>query len=121
MMNIVILTLYLGLIFGITFLVSRNQTVKSYFLNDRKTSLSMMTFSGSATFLGAGATVFVVSEAVKGSLFTGIVMMLGFPLSFIILGFLAPRIRAMGNKFNAMTIADFYGDRFGNKNKISTI
>lgn len=117
-MNIAILAIYLGLIFGVTFLVSRHQTVKSYVLNDRKTSLPLMVFSGSATFLGAAATVFVVSEAVKGSLFTGIVMMIGFPLSFVVLGFLAPKIREMGNKFNAMTIADFYANRFGEKNKI---
>lgn len=118
MANILILSLYLGVIFVITFIVSRNQTVKSYVLNDRKTSLLMMVLSGSATFLGAAASVFVVSEAVKGSLLTGIIMMFGFPLSFVLLGFLAPKIRAMGTKFNAMTIADFYGNRFGNKNKI---
>ncbi len=117
-MSALILSLYLGLIFGITFWVSRGQTVKSYVLNDRKTSLLMLILSGTATFLGAPATVFVVSEAVKGSLLTGLVMMLGFPLSLVFLGILAPKIRAMGDKFNATTIADFYGHRFGNKNKI---
>ncbi|MCL2629605.1 MAG: sodium:solute symporter family protein [Alphaproteobacteria bacterium] len=112
-MTTFIIITYLALMLGIAFVVSRRQTVKSYVLNDRKTSLPFMVFSFAATFLGAGATVFIVAEAAQGSLLTGILFATVFPLSIIVFGILAPRIRSMGTKFNAVTIADFFGNRFG--------
>jgi len=44
---------------------SRKGSLEVYYLNQRKTSLWLMTFSNVATIVGAGATVAIVSEVYK--------------------------------------------------------
>ncbi|MDR0967610.1 MAG: sodium:solute symporter family protein [Rickettsiales bacterium] len=84
---------------------------------NRETSTALLTFSSAATYIGAGCTVFVVSEIARGSLFTGLGLAIGVPLSFILFGLIAPKIRSFGRTFNAVTISDFFEKRFGVANR----
>lgn len=66
-MNITIITLivYFVLMLFVAWYFSRKGSLEVYYLNQRKTSLWLMTFSNVATIVGAGATVAIVSEVYK--------------------------------------------------------
>jgi SSS family solute:Na+ symporter len=76
-----------------------------------------MVFSNVATLVGAGASVAVISEAYKGSLAMGFVNTSTFIVAVIIIGFLAGRIKKLGEKYGISTIVEYFGIRFDKKNK----
>ena len=119
-MNPILLTvaLYLLILFSIVLLTCRKQNIESYFLNKRGTSLLFMIFSNVATLIGAGAVVIVISEAHKGSLAIGFINISTFIIAILILGFMAGKIRDIGEKHKISTIVDYFQVRFGNKNRI---
>ncbi len=60
--TLIILLVYFILMLGIAWYFSRKESFESYFINKRKTSLWLMTFSTISTIIGASATISVVSE-----------------------------------------------------------
>lgn len=114
---ITILILYLMILFAIAISTSHKQTVDGYLLNNRKTSASLLAFSNVANYVGAGATIFIVSEIAQGSLVTGLGFVIGRPLSFILFSLIAAKIRTIGQECNAATISDFFEYRFGIVNR----
>ncbi len=121
-MNITLITIlvYLALMFGIAWFFSRRESLSAYFLNSKKTSLWMMTFSTVATVVGAGATVAIVSEVYNSGISYGLALPISFVVGMLILGLMAKKIKAIGDEYNAYTIVDFFAVRFGTKNKILT-
>lgn len=109
---------YLIILLAIALYVSRKQSIKGYLLNNRKTSTFLLVLSNVATYIGAGATVFVVSEMAHGNLLSSLGLALGIPLSFVLFGLIAGKIRKSGTDFNTTTIADFFGIKFGRSNRI---
>lgn len=103
----VILIFYLLILLAIAIYTSRKQTVAEYVLNNRMTGASLLAFSNVANYVGAGATIFIVSEIAQGSLVTGLGFVIGRPLSFIIFSLIAAKIRRIGQECNAVTISDF--------------
>lgn len=77
-----------------------------------------MTFSNIATIVGAGATVAIVSEVYNSGVSYGVAMLISCVVGMIILGILATKIRAIGEKYDAYSIVDFFEKRFDKKNKI---
>ena len=118
--TLIILFIYLALIFGIAWFFSRKESLSAYFLNSKKTSLWLMTFSTVATIVGAGAVVAVVSESYNSGISWGLALVISFIAGVIILGIMAKKIKAIGDEYNACTIVDFFDKRFGTKNKILT-
>lgn len=113
-----ILVGYLLILLAIASYVSKKQSIKGYLLNNRKTSTFLLTLSNVATYIGAGATVFVVSEMARGQFLSCFGFALGIPLSFVLFGLIAGKIRKVGTDFNATTISDFFDIRFGRTNRI---
>lgn len=112
-----ILFVYLTVLFVIAIFASRRQTVNGYLLNNRKTSALLVAVSNVANYVGAGATIFIVSEIVQGSIVTGLGFVIGRPLSFILFSIIAPKIRKIGQECNATNISDFFDYRFGSANR----
>ncbi len=115
---IVFLLGYLFILFATAIYASHKQTVNGYLLNDRKTSAFLLAVSNVANYVGAGATIFIVSEIAQGSLVTGLGFVIGRPLSFILFSTIAAKIRRLGQECNAVNISDFFEYRFGPANKL---
>ena len=115
--TIAILVIYLAVMFSVAWLVSRKQTLESYFVNKRKTSVWLMTFSTIATIIGASATVAVVAEVYNSGISFGIALPASFIIGMLILGLIAKKIKTMGDEYGAHTIVDFFEKRFGRKNR----
>ncbi|MBN2585648.1 sodium:solute symporter family protein [Patescibacteria group bacterium] len=114
--KIIVLLVYLVLLFGMAWFFSRRESLDAYFLNKRKTSLWMMTFSTIATVVGAGATVAIVSEVYRSGISYGIALPISLVAGMVVLGILAKQIKIIGDKYNAYTIVDFFRQRFDFKN-----
>ncbi len=112
-----VLLLYLLIVFGIAWFFSRRESIEDYFLNKRKTSLWLMTFSSIATIIGAGATVAIVSEVYNSGISYGLALPISFVVGMIILGIMAKKVKVIGDKYGAHTIVDFFHKRFDGKNK----
>jgi len=118
--TIIVLLIYLAIIFFIAWFFSRNESVESYFLNKKKTSLWLMTFSTVSTVVGAGATVAIVSEVYNSGISYGLALPFSFVIGMIILGITAKKIKIIGDEYEAHTIVDFFHKRFDVKNQILT-
>lgn len=117
---LLILIIYFLFIFFIAWFFSRKSSLESYFINKRKSSLWLLTFSNAATIIGAGATVAIVSEVYNSGISYGIALPVSLLFGMIILGFLAKKIKKIGDEYGAQTIVDFFHKRFDIKNKVLT-
>lgn len=119
-MNLIFLTIvcYLVILFAIVLCCCRNQNIESYFVNKRSTSLWFMVFSNTATLVGAGAIVPAIGETYKGYTALAWVNVTTFVLAVILLGYIAPKIRNLGAKYNISTIVDYFQVRFDKKNRV---
>lgn len=118
--TLIILLSYLVLMLLIAYCFSRKSSLNEYFLNNKKTSLWFMTFSTIATVVGAGGTVAIVSEVYNSGISYGLALPISFITGMIILGVMAKKIKAIGDKYDAHTIVDFFAKRFDTKNQILT-
>jgi len=116
----IILIFYLIFIFALAWYFSRKESLETYFLNKRRTSLWLLTFSTAATVIGAGAVVALVSEVYNSGISYGIVLPVSGIVGMLVLGFMASKIKSLGDKYNSHTIVDFFYNRFDMKNKILT-
>ena len=118
-MNVIpaILVVYLAAMFFIAWYFSRKQSLEVYFVNKRRTSLWMMTFSTVATIVGAGSTVAIVAEVYDTGISFGVALPISMIIGMFILGMTAKRIKAMGDEYGAHTIVDFFEKRFDRKNR----
>jgi Na+/proline symporter len=115
---LLIIILYSLGILAIAWYLSRNQNIESYFLNKRSTSLPVLLISNVTSLVGAGAVVMVIGEAYRGSLAIGFINVTTFIVAVVILGFMAGKIRDIGEKHKISTIVDYCQVRFGKKNRI---
>ena len=121
-MDITLFTLiiYLIIMFSVAWFFSRKQSLGSYFLNKKKTSLWLMVFSNVTTIVGAGATVGIVSEVYNSGVSYGLTLPISFIFGMFILGFVAKKIKTIGDEYDAHTIVDFFYKRFDKKTGILT-
>jgi len=118
--TLIILLIYLALMFGVAWYFSRKESLSAYFLNNKKTSLWLMTFSTVATIVGAGGVVAIVSEVYNSGISYGLALPISFVAGMLILGIMAKKIKTIGDEYEAHTIVDFFAKRFDRKNKILT-
>lgn len=96
---------------------SRRESLDTYFINKRKTSLWLMVFSTISTIVGATATISVVSEVYNSGISYGLALILAFTIGVFILGLVASKMKTLGDKYSAYSIADIFYRRFDRKNK----
>jgi len=117
-LTLIVIIVYLAVIFAVAWYFSRKESLGGYFLNNKKTSLWLLTLSNVATVVGAGATVAVVAEVYDTGISYGIILPVSFVIGMIVMGLIAKTIRKFGEEHETYTIADFFHKRFGMKNKI---
>ncbi|MDD4290230.1 MAG: sodium:solute symporter family protein [Patescibacteria group bacterium] len=115
--TLIILLIYFALMLAIAFYFSRKTSIEDYFINKRKTSLWLMTFSTISTVIGASATISVVSEVYNSGISYGLALILSFTIGIFILGLVSTRMKIVGDKYQAQSIADIFYKRFNRKNK----
>lgn len=115
--TLAILAVYFFLMLGVAWYFSRKESVEVYFINKRKTSLWLMVFSTISTIIGASATIAVVSEVYHSGISYGLALMLAFTVGVFVLGIVASRMKTLGDKYSAYSIADVFYRRFDKKNK----
>jgi len=123
-MNTIIITLliYVVAIFLVAWYFSRNESLSAYLINKRSTGLWTLTFANVATIMGGGAVIPIIAEVYRTGIGFGIALPVSFITGMIILAIVAKQIKIIGDKYNAHTIADFFGVRFGKKNqKLSSL
>jgi sodium/proline symporter len=118
--TLIVLITYLIIIFLIAWYFSRRESVEGYFLNKKKTNIWLMTFSSIATMVGAGSTVAIVSEVYNSGISFGFAIPIALVVGMIIMGILAKKIKAIGDRFKAYTLVDFFAKRFDKKNQVLT-
>lgn len=115
--TLLILFIYFALMLFVAWYFSRDESLEAYFINKRKTNLWLMTFSTISTIVGATATISVVSEVYNSGVSYGLALMLAFTIGVIVLGLVSSRMKIVGDKYSAYSIADIFYKRFDNKNK----
>lgn len=116
-MTLIILLSYFVLMLLVAWYFSRKESLETYFINKRKTSLWLMTFSTIATIIGATATISVVSEVYNTGISYGLALILAFTIGVFVLGLVATRMKSLGDKYSAYSIADIFYRKFDKKNK----
>src|SRR3970282_1380726 len=99
-MNVIpaILVVYLAAMFFVAWYFSRKQSLEAYFVNKRKTSVWMMTFSTVATIVGAGSTVAIVAEVYNTGISFGIALPISLIIGMFILGMVAKKMKGIGGE-----------------------
>lgn len=116
--TLIILLAYFLSMLVVAWYFSKKGSLESYFINKRKTSLWLMTFSTVSTIIGASATISVVSEVYNTGISYGLALILSFTIGILILGIVSLRMKIVGDKYEAHSIADIFYRRFDKKNKI---
>ena len=115
--TLIILLIYFALMLVIAWYFSRKESIEAYFINKRRTSLWLMVFSTISTIVGATATISVVSEVYNSGISYGLALILAFTIGVFVLGLVARRMKTLGDKYSAYSIADIFYRRFDQKNK----
>lgn len=113
-----VVLIYFFIMLLVAFYFSRKEKLETYFLNQRKTNLSLMTFSNVATLIGAGATIAIVSEVYNTGISYGVALISSSVVGAVMLGIMSSKIREYGRKEGIYTIVDFFEKRFDVKNKV---
>lgn len=83
--TLITLVIYFALTLIIAWYFSRKESLETYFINKRKTSLWLMVFSIVATIVGATATISVVSEVYNSGISYGLALVLAFTIGMVVL------------------------------------
>jgi len=116
-LDLIVIAVYLIITLIIGLLASKREHLEGYMTNNRKTKLFLLTTSNIATQIGAGAVVGVAASAYTTGISYGIIVMISITLSFLLFSYIAPRIKAFGDKHKAYTTGDFFDHRFGRANR----
>ncbi len=115
--TLIILLIYFALMFLVAWYFSKKESLETYFINKRKTGLWLMVFSTVATLVGATATIAVVSEVYNSGISFGLALILAYAIGVFVLGLVATKMKVIGDKYSAYSIADMFYRRFDKKNK----
>ena len=113
-----VLVIYLLLMFGIAWYFSRKEGLAGYFINNKRTGLWLLTMATFASWIGAGATVAIVSESYKTGISYGITFPLAIILGSVIFIILSKKIKKAADEYDAYTIVDYFRRRFDKKNGV---
>jgi len=112
-LDLVVVGAYLLFILYIGIRASKREHLEGYLANNRKTKLLLLTLSNIASAIGAGAIMGVASAAYTTGISYGLVVLISNLVGAAFFIFVAPRIKAFGDKHGAFTTGDFIGHRFG--------
>ncbi len=116
-MNMILITLgiYIFSLLLLAVWTSIGESARGYFLNNKKTGLATFTFSTFGSMIGAGATVAIVAEVYETGISYGLALPISMVIGCVVLAFLAPKIKQLGDELNAFSIVDVFKKKTDNR------
>jgi SSS family solute:Na+ symporter len=115
--DLFIVVTYVAGLFTFGMWVGLRETTEDYLIVSRRASFTLVLFSIVSTWVGVGTTVATAASAYEKGISLGITGAAGGLVGVLVAGLVAPRIKAFGDKYQAHTIGDFVGLRFGAPSK----
>jgi len=113
-----IIILYLLALFAFGILIGRKEGLEDFLINNRKTKLFFLIFTIVSTNVGAGIIIGTAAASYETGISFGISLIISEIAAFLLIALLAPRIKRFGDKHKAHTLAEFFGVRYSNSNKL---
>lgn len=111
--DFIMLAAYVLFILYIGIRASKREHLEGYLANNRNTKLFLLALSNIATAIGAGAIVGVASAAYTTGISYGLVVLISNVVGACFFIWVAPKIKAFGDKHRAHTTGDMMAHRFG--------
>jgi solute:Na+ symporter, SSS family len=113
--DLLVIVVYLLFVVGVVSWIGAKINLEGFLVNSRKTPSFLLIFSVVSSTLGAGAIVGVAGAAYSTGISFGISTIVTVIVGFLLLAWIAPRIKEFGDKHNAYTIADFFAVRYSQR------
>jgi len=107
-----IIIVYLAVMLAMGFFLGRKESVEGFFVNNRKTKLFLLIFTGLSTGIGAGTIIGSASAAYDSGISFGVSFAIASLIAWSFLAWIAPRIKEWGDKLGAFTFGDFLAARY---------
>lgn len=107
-----IVAAYLIALFAWAIHIGLRETADDFFVFSRRAPLLMVLFSLTSTWVGIGTTVATAASGYQTGISLGVTAVAGAVVGALVAAWLAPRLKAFGDQFEAHTIGDFYHVRY---------
>lgn len=114
-----IIFLYLAATLAVGIVVGFRQSLESFWVNERGTKALLLGGSIISTQLGAGALIGIASGTFTGGSGLFVVSAISLTLGFGGIAYLAPYIKRFGDKYGAISLAEFFLVRYGRRTQIA--
>jgi SSS family solute:Na+ symporter len=110
--DLAIVLAYLAIVLVVGFFLGRKETAEGFFVNERKTKLFLLIFTALSTSIGSGTVIGVASAGYESGVSFGLSFAILSLISWSFMAWIAPRIKAWGDKIGAYTFNDFLAARY---------
>jgi Na+/proline symporter len=116
-LDLLIIFFYLALLLGMGGILSKREKLDDFFVAGRKVRTSFLIFTTVSTSVGAGTLIAITAAAYDTGISYALTAAISIFVGYLLVAFLAPRIKKFGDDFKAHTLGDFYGARYSVKNQ----
>src|SRR3989344_6021393 len=116
-LDITILSIYILACLGLGLYLSKKEGSEGYFVNNRKTKLFFLIFTALSTSVGAGTVLGVASAGFKTGISLGVSFMIASALGWALMGYLAPRIKKIGDEQKAYSFGDYLAHQYSSRTR----
>jgi len=111
-LDVTIVVVYLVALFAWAVYIGLKETAEDYLVFSRKAPLLLVVFSIISTWVGVGTTVATASSGYSTGISLGLTAALGGIVGALSAAWIAPRLKAFGDRYGAHTIGDFLAARY---------
>lgn len=111
--DLTIIFVYLTAVMGVGIIAGIRQSYNSFWVNERRTGLPVLIFTIVATQVGGGVLVGITSSTLESGPGYGLVSLASTVTGFLLLMFLAPRMKRFGDRYGAITLSEVFLRRYG--------
>lgn len=115
----IIILIWLTLTLGVGMWAGLRTSAAGFWVNRRATALLLLITTVVATQVGAGAIVGIAAATQKSGTGFGLVSLMSTCSGFLALAYFAPQIKKFGDKFQAITLPEIFGRRYGRRVQIA--
>lgn len=111
--DLAIISSYVASLFVFGMWVGVRETSEDFLIMSRRAPFLLVFASIISTWVGVGTTVATAAAAYDNGISLGVTGAVGGLVGVVVAGLVAPRIKAFGDRYQAHTIGDFIGLRYG--------
>ncbi|MBI4144544.1 sodium:solute symporter family protein [Candidatus Woesearchaeota archaeon] len=116
--DLIVVLVYLLAMILLGYFRSRGEHLSGFTVNERKTSTIMLMASNLSTVFGMGSLLGVASEAYRTGISYGASVLFVVIGSFLLMSWLAPKIKRFGDSTKAQSLADFFLHKYSLKTSV---